>query len=84
MLLLLADSLMSILSDRAVVFWLVGGTVAIILIIAMTISSISQTRQREQTRREIAAYLAEGSIDKDTALAMLKEINESGEEEEEA
>ena len=42
----------------------VGGgiLIAIISIIMNTIRSTSQTKQREQTRREVAAYIAEGSM----------------------
>lgn len=69
--------------DKGMVFWIVGGTVAVVWIIAATIGSALSVRAREQTRREIAAYVAEGSIDKDTAIAMLKAGGE-GEEEEEA
>ena len=33
---------------------------------------IAKTRAAEQTRREIAAYVAEGSISSEDAVAMLK------------
>jgi predicted lysophospholipase L1 biosynthesis ABC-type transport system permease subunit len=77
----LADSWMTVFSDKAIMFWMIGGTVAIVAILAGTVTSILATRAREQTRREIAAYLAEGSIDRDTALAMLKEGGEEEAEE---
>ncbi len=44
------------------VFWVVGGTIAIVAILAGTVSSIVKTRSRERSRREIAAYIAEGSM----------------------
>ena len=68
----IADSLMTIFSDKAIVFCVIGGMVAILWILCATIASILSTRAREKTRREIAAYLAEGTIDRDTALAMMK------------
>ena len=41
-----------------------------------------RTRDRERTKREIAAYVAEGSIDADKAVAMMKAGKESSGEEE--
>lgn len=78
----LAESFVDL--DKGVVFWLVGGTVAVIWIIFASVSNVLRVRAREQTRREIAAYVAEGSIDKDTAIAMLKAGDETDDEEEEA
>jgi hypothetical protein len=40
-------------------------------IIGGTICSVVRSRAREQTKREIAAYVAEGSLDPDKAVAML-------------
>lgn len=42
--------------------WVVGGGIAITAIVARMISSIVKTRARERSRREIAAYIAEGSM----------------------
>ncbi len=42
--------------------WMVGGVVAVIWIIAATIQSIASTAFKERSRREIAAYIAEGSM----------------------
>jgi hypothetical protein len=58
--------------EPAEMFWPIAGTVAVVAILAGTISSVLNTRQREATRREVAAYVASGSIDKDTAVAILK------------
>lgn len=49
-----------------------AGTIAIVAIVFGTVTQALQTREREQTRREIAAYLAEGMIDSDTAEMLLK------------
>ncbi len=51
--------------------FLIMGLIAIIAIIAGAATKIIVGRSREQTKREIAAYVAEGSIDPDKAVAML-------------
>ena len=43
-------------------FWSVIGVVAVIWVIAATIDSIIKTASRERTRREIAAYIAAGTM----------------------
>jgi len=53
----------------AIVF---GCLVAVVAIISRALRKASQTRQIEQTRREVAAYVAEGSMDPDEAERLLK------------
>jgi hypothetical protein len=48
-----------------------GCLTGMIGIIGGTICSVVRSRAREQTKREIAAYVAEGSLDPDKAVAML-------------
>ncbi len=48
-----------------------GSLTVMIAIIGGTISSVVRSRAREQTKREIAAYVAEGTVDPDKAVAML-------------
>lgn len=48
-----------------------ASVVAIIGIIAGSAASTSRTREREQTKRELAAYVAEGSMSGDQAVAIL-------------
>ena len=51
---------------------IVGGLlIAMIAILSGAILKITAVRSAERTRREIAAYVAEGSIDPDKAIAML-------------
>lgn len=53
---------------------IIFGSVMVILviwIIAYTWQNVSQTKQRERTRREIAAYVAEGSIAPEDAGILL-------------
>ena len=49
----------------------VGLVVALVGIIGATVSGIMKSRSREQTRREIAAYVAEGTLDPDKAVEIL-------------
>lgn len=49
-----------------------GCSVAAIAIIFGCIQSVSNRRQREQSRREIAAYVAEGSMSPDDAERILR------------
>lgn len=44
------------------VFWFVGGTIAIVAIVFSILGSTIKSVAREKTRREIAAYIAEGSM----------------------
>jgi hypothetical protein len=48
-----------------------GCFVGVVGILGWTITSVVRSRAREQTKREIAAYVAEGSLDPDKAVAML-------------
>jgi len=48
-----------------------GCGTGIIGIIFGTISGVAKAKARETTKREIAAYVAEGTISPDTAIAML-------------
>ena len=48
-----------------------GCLTGMIAIIGGTVTSVVRSRAREQTKREIAAYVAEGSLDPEKAVAML-------------
>lgn len=48
-----------------------GVAVALVAIVTSAITKASQTRAREESRREIAAYVAEGSISPDEAAKIL-------------
>lgn len=50
----------------------VGGGVMIIWILFSTIEKIATNRQREITKRELAAYVAEGSMTPQDAERILK------------
>lgn len=49
-----------------------GLTIALVSILAGTLKSILATRAREQSRREITAYVAEGSISPADAAKLLE------------
>jgi hypothetical protein len=70
--LMLADELICTMFSMPIVIFTVGGAVGIVAIVAGSITSITVNRARERTKREIAAYVAEGSLDPDKAVAMLK------------
>lgn len=47
------------------------GGIAIVISLLITVASMAKTKQREQTRREVAAYVAEGSIKAEDAAQLL-------------
>lgn len=53
-------------------FWTVGGVIIIVWIIAATIESIIKSGSTERSRREIAAYIAEGSMTPEQGERLLK------------
>ena len=62
----------------AIVF---GCTVAIVAIIFTTLTALAKARARENSRREIAAYVAEGSLTPDQGVALMEAGRSSLEEE---
>ena len=48
-----------------------GGAIAIVAIVFGSLKSTFVARARETTKREIGAYVAEGSLDPDKAVALL-------------
>jgi hypothetical protein len=52
---------------------IVGGlSVAVVAIVGKMIGGIHRTRQREESRREIAAYIAEGSMTPEDGMELLQ------------
>jgi hypothetical protein len=72
---MLADGLVQSIVSTPFIIFLVGGAIAIVAIICGTVSHVLVRRSKERTKRDIAAYVAEGSIDPDKAVAMLKAGN---------
>lgn len=52
--------------------FLVGGLIAIVAIVFGTVSGMVKATARERTRREIAAYIAEGSMTPEHGERLLK------------
>lgn len=50
----------------------VGGVVVVIVMTLETLQKIIVTRQRETTKREVAAYVAEGSMTPEDAERIIK------------
>ncbi len=72
---LLADSFNELLRHDnfiAIVAIVMGCSVGILAIIFGSIAGIYKARAREETKRELAAYVAEGTIDPDKAIALLQ------------
>jgi len=67
--LLLADDMIEIIPVFAIG---VGGTIALVAIASGAVTRLAISRGRERTRREIAAYVAEGTIDPADAVALLE------------
>ena len=68
------EALLEGLSDNIelVIIFGIGGVVAIIAIVFGTISSTANRKETERTKREIAAYVAEGSMTSDDAERLLR------------
>ncbi len=54
-----------------------GCATAMVWIVCATIAGAVKTRHRERTKRELAAYVAEGTLDADKAIAILEAGNGS-------
>ncbi len=48
-----------------------GCLIGMVGIVGSTLSTVLRTRAKEQTKRELAAYVAEGTLDADKAVEML-------------
>lgn len=66
------------LLDEETLFLLVGGLCFIVFAIAGTIGSTIKSVAKERTRREIAAYIAEGSMTPDQGERLLKANKKEG------
>ncbi len=75
--LILADAFEKLLDSPAPVIAL-GSIIAVVAIISGCVTKIVRSQGRERTRREIAAYVAEGTLDADKAIEMLKAGEKGG------
>lgn len=69
----------TIIPALAIVF---GCTTGIVAIVFTTLAGVAKSKAREATRREIAAYVAEGSISPQDAVALLDAAKDASELEE--
>lgn len=70
----LGSGLDSLLNHRELIPVLaivIGCGTGVIAIVFTTMAGVAKARAREATKREIAAYVAEGTIDPETAIAIL-------------
>ncbi len=67
----MAETIERLLTSEAG-FWVVGGTITIVAIVFGTITGMVKAIVRERTRREIAAYIAEGSMTPEQGERILK------------
>jgi hypothetical protein len=66
-------TLASVDAEMIPIVAIVGGlTVAVIAIVGKAIGGMQRTRQREMSRREIAAYVAEGSMTPEEGRELLE------------
>jgi len=66
----------TIIPALAIVF---GCTAGIVAIVFTTLAGVAKSKAREATRREIAAYVAEGSIAPQDAVALLDAAKDASE-----
>lgn len=66
------DQVIAKLLDPDVLFWAMGGAIAIVAIVFTTVTGMIRAMGRERTRREIAAYIAEGSMTPEQGERILK------------
>jgi hypothetical protein len=77
---MLQELMLSRMGGDEVAVLAVGGglVIAVISIVTSAIHRTTVARQREQSRREIAAYVAEGSMSADDAAKLMAEDKGAG------
>ena len=68
---MVANSLVLGMDQEGVIFAVSLGIIGAFVFLVYTVGEVVKSRAREQTRREIAAYLAEGAIGPDQAKELL-------------
>ncbi|MEO1279130.1 MAG: hypothetical protein AAFV77_09255 [Planctomycetota bacterium] len=68
------DELVKAIFDEGNLFWIIGGTIAIVAIVFGTIAGAIKRVAREKTRREIAAYIAEGSMTPEQGEKLMRAV----------
>lgn len=60
------------LADTPEIVFAVGGTIAVVAILSSAIVRVIKTNARERSRREIAAYIAEGTMTPEQGERLLR------------
>ena len=71
------DELINHIFDGENLIFVIGGTIAIVAIVFSAIKRIVTTGSRERSRREIAAYIAEGSMTPEQGERLMKAGDDS-------
>ncbi|MEM7754359.1 MAG: hypothetical protein AAF297_01850 [Planctomycetota bacterium] len=66
------DEIFALLNNEETLFLMIGGTIAVTAIVFCTITGCIKQNARERTRREIAAYIAEGSMTPDQGERLIR------------
>ncbi len=56
--------------------WVIGGGIAIVAIVSGSLTSMYTTSKRERTRRDITAYIAEGSMTPEQGERLMRAGND--------
>ena len=71
----MSNELLKVVADN--LFVVMGGTVAVVAIVAGAIKSVVGSLARERSRREIAAYIAEKSMTPDEGERLMNAGNKN-------
>jgi hypothetical protein len=66
------DLINQIVDNPVIIIFGTGGVIAVTAILMGSLTSIVRVRSRERTRREIAAYIAEGSMTPEQGERLMK------------
>ncbi len=66
------DLINQIVDNPVIIIFGTGGIIAVTAILMGSLTSIVRVRSRERTRREIAAYIAEGSMTPEQGERLMK------------
>jgi len=69
------SELLNRLLDEDTFIWVIMGGIAVVAIVFGTVTSMFKAMVRERTRREIAAYIAEGSMTPEQGERLMKAGN---------
>lgn len=68
----MSEEIFALLSTEEIVVLFIGGAIAITAIVLCTVTGCIKQVSRERTRREIAAYIAEGSMNPEQGERLIR------------